>query len=366
MNKRIATTGALAAVLSGAMMMFALPAFASTPTAAPTHAAPMAHRSSTAPASGSKLGRGNGKVDPADLAAGFATLNLTSYPMTETSHSIDGQFNGPEPYDGTTTSPGSTSTWGIVYWPDRINTADIRYELNDQWHTHFEVESTVDGSIAVNDGETDRGFYSHYTPVVSQRPDGSEWLTIEAAGQHVYNLTGVQAEQEYQMLKTLGNGGEVAYNFKQTGYQHNVLSAPQLAGSPQQNLNDPLPTNNSFTTSDSVATTTTWSVSATVGADIAGIVKVEASASYGQSYAEDHTVSSTESLPIAQGYAGWFTVQNPVDRVTGDFTITVGNDTWNLTDVGFDLPLSGAGYAPMYTAQVAKIGSPNVPSIVRN
>ena len=151
------------------------------------------------------------------------------------------------------------------------------------------------------------------------------------------------------------------YNFAQTGYTPNVLSAPQVAGAVQQNVDDPLPTTNSIATSDSVATTTTWSASATLGADIAGIVQVEVSATYGRSYAQDHTVTASESLPIAEGYAGWFTVQNPVDRVTGDFTITVGNDTWNLTGVGFDLPLSSG--SPQYQAHVAKIGDPTVPLV---
>ena len=142
-----------------------------------------------------------------------------------------------------------------------------------------------------------------------------------------------------------------------------MLSGAVLAGAVMQNSTK-IDQGESYAASAEVETTESFSATAAVTVGIEGVVQATASATYGQSYTEDHSTTETENITIPAGDAGWFTEQNPVDRVTGNFTITIGEDTWNLQGVTFDIPLPTGGntnLGPVFTPNTAPLGSPNIP-----
>jgi hypothetical protein len=50
------------------------------------------------------------------------------------------------------------------------------------------------------------------------------------------------------------------------------------------------------------------------------------------------TWTETYTVPIPSGETGYLYYRDPIKRVTGDFTATIGNTKWLLTDVNFDTP----------------------------
>ena len=89
---------------------------------------------------------------------------------------------------------------------------------------------------------------------------------------------------------------------------------------------------------DNVSSTDSVDISATVGGNIAGIVDVSVTGSYGHTWSTGHSFTTGVTNTVPAGYFGEITAIAPMRRDTGDFTITLGNTTWNLNGVYFDSP----------------------------
>ena len=84
--------------------------------------------------------------------------------------------------------------------------------------------------------------------------------------------------------------------------------------------------------------TASTSISACLGGSIAGIVDAFVTGSYGHSWSTGHSFTTGVVNTVPAGYFGEITAIAPMIRDTGDFTITMGNTTWNLAGVYFDTP----------------------------
>ena len=94
----------------------------------------------------------------------------------------------------------------------------------------------------------------------------------------------------------------------------------------------------SATKGDDVSATDSVDISATVGGSIAGIVDASVTGSYGHTWSTGHSFTTGVVNTVPAGYYGEITAIAPMIRDTGDFTITMGNTTWNLDGVYFDTP----------------------------
>ncbi len=90
-------------------------------------------------------------------------------------------------------------------------------------------------------------------------------------------------------------------------------------------------------------------------AKLASIINIEITASYGHSWTSSHTFTQTTNVTVKPGYTAWIEGSAPVWRVTGDFTIKIGNSTYQLNGATFDTPNPNA--AGSYNVKEKPIGS---------
>ncbi len=68
------------------------------------------------------------------------------------------------------------------------------------------------------------------------------------------------------------------------------------------------------------------------------LVETTLTGKYQHEWTESHHFSQEVTIPVKTGYKAWLAGTNPVIRDTGDFTVTMGNTTWQLRGVYFDSP----------------------------
>ncbi|CAN5458637.1 hypothetical protein BH09ACT8_BH09ACT8_02550 [soil metagenome] len=92
-------------------------------------------------------------------------------------------------------------------------------------------------------------------------------------------------------------------------------------------------------------------------AKLASIINIEITANYGHSWTSSHTFTQTLNVTVKPGYTGWIEGSAPVWRVTGDFTIKIGNSTYQLNGATFDTPNpNGAGSYVLKEKPIGSIG----------
>ncbi len=67
-------------------------------------------------------------------------------------------------------------------------------------------------------------------------------------------------------------------------------------------------------------------------------VKLAVETKYGHEWIDEHKFEKEIPVPIEPGHKGWVEHAAPVIRVTGNFTMTIGNTTFTLNGVYFDHP----------------------------
>lgn len=318
--------------------------------AGPATAGPQATGS---PGSGTTVG------SETKLSQTYAIFNTTSVPLTIRAHSIDGQWDGLEPVDGTVIAPGLTFSFGIVKWFGGNNAARLDLQIGTT-NAHVVMKATpnsnddgttgVDGSYITQD---DAGSFA--TSI------GGPWesvLTVTSAKPTVHTMSSDQGQAQYDALKNLCADGNMATCSFEVISEQSTLADPKLVGPVVENPSKTESAVEHYAWSSTTKITSEWGVEAGLSVGLEGIVKAEVKAHYGQSYSSSVSVSGGVDLTIGPGETGWMTYAAPVERVTGNFTIKLGNDTWHLEQVHYDLPKSdGAG-----GTMGGKIETPTLPN----
>lgn len=187
-------------------------------------------------------------------------------------------------------------------------------------------------------------------------------LTLENSAKTVHDLAGGQGEAQYQAFNTLCATGSLATCKFDAKSAVSGLGDERLVGT----LLDAegMPIDETMSWSHTTEMTSEWDVEAGLSVGVEGIVTAEVKTKYGQDYSTSDKASSEYRITVDKGNVGWLTYSPPVEKVTGDFTITLGNDTWNLSDVHFDLPKNSGGVGnggEMHAYQLPK-GDPGIPS----
>jgi hypothetical protein len=82
---------------------------------------------------------------------------------------------------------------------------------------------------------------------------------------------------------------------------------------------------------DTVSSSNSLEIDGTVGVNVLGIVNASVTAKYGHTWGESHTFTTGVSNTVPAGYYGEITAIAPMIRDTGNFAITMGDTSWNLT-----------------------------------
>ena len=89
---------------------------------------------------------------------------------------------------------------------------------------------------------------------------------------------------------------------------------------------------------EQTSTQTSLKVAQSAKVSLFKIVEAGISRETTETWTSSKTWQETYTVPIPPGQTGYLYYRDPIKRVTGDFTATIGNTTWNLTDVNFDTP----------------------------
>jgi hypothetical protein len=300
-TKKLAATLAPIA-LTGAMM--APTAAASTP------------RSAHAPAA-----RAHAKVG---LSQGFLIHNYTSQPLTLDNITGSGDFEG-RPADGTTFNPGTTHDIEVQYW--------FASEEVDAAHYHFANGATATVIMEVN-GVNQPSVLGCDTSYGTCTHDSKYVYLLDPPGT-VYNLGPDQKQAQADLLNQLCEAKLASCKFTPTAEDH-ILGDERGAGDGTINDTDQIKSDMEIAAED------TRGESDSVGVDVTGgvekLVVFEVTVKYEHEWTHEYKFSQTEHADVPPHTHVWYTHKAPMVRDTGDFTVTLGNTTWTLTNVYFDHP----------------------------
>lgn len=80
-----------------------------------------------------------------------------------------------------------------------------------------------------------------------------------------------------------------------------------------------------------------------VSAKLGSVINAEVSGSIGRTWSQTVSYSQQVNTTIPPQRSVIFLAKESVDRVHGDFTITIGNTTWNLPGIYLDTPIPNTG-----------------------
>ena len=320
----------------------------SSPTTAP-HQTPVGQEKPSPSGSPTQVGT--------TLTQTYTVVNASDVPMTIVGTSLDGQWDGAPPLKNTVVYPGFSFSFGMVAWPNSSATVNFRLGSSAQYLLAI-VEQLTSLGLEPSRIDGDDGTYR----LKIGNPPQHATLTITNAKQTVHNLP-AKSQAQYDALWHICNDGTGAVcEFDATSKKETSTGAVVVGDGVRNETED----ENDYTYhwSHDVKITSEWDVEAGFSAGIEGIVTAEVKAKYGQSYSNTEAYGGELAVKVKPEYTAWVTHEAPVLRVTGDFTITLGNTTWNLPDVYFDVPIKGAGDG-LTVAHALKNGDPGIPASLR-
>jgi hypothetical protein len=119
--------------------------------------------------------------------------------------------------------------------------------------------------------------------------------------------------------------------------EHQVDSPTHQVGNALINNTD-VEQDTRVTISDTVGQSNSIEVAVKVGGKIKGIVDVSVTATYGHEWTTEHTFTQDVTVHCPPRMKCSISDTAPMLRDTGDFTLNLGNTTWNLPGVYFDSP----------------------------
>ena len=153
----------------------------------------------------------------------------------------------------------------------------------------------------------------------------------------VINIPSGQGQQQADVLNQLCGSSSATCTYTPKSFDSTSFTDWKLASdSVSNNTTSPLTTTITVTTQQQTATTLKLSTSAK--GTVFGIVEVAVTTEASQTWTDTYTFSQAITVTAQPGEKVSIESRDPVKRVTGDFTLTMGNTTWNLTDVNFDSP----------------------------
>jgi hypothetical protein len=273
-------------------------------------------------------------------STGFKIYNLTSSPLKL--FSIDTYGHGAfevgrsaplPPRVGDVLMPGQPPLHvELDYFLGRNTRADLRYEVPGDKHAVLSLFLNSHIEVGTDCASSTRDFQCIVKAGV---------ITMLDPPGTVHNVSAGEKQEQADLLSQLCKNTSSAKctftpvrRIKAVNRRHMVGDALTACGPHKE-------TETTVERTDKVGFTN--SVDVAVGAETEfGILgqKVKASLkiTYGHESLSEHEFKQDVKLTVEPGDIGWVAATQPVLRDTGDFTLEVGNTTWNLKDVSFESP----------------------------
>jgi hypothetical protein len=153
----------------------------------------------------------------------------------------------------------------------------------------------------------------------------------------VINVTAADKQKQADILNTICVGGTATCTYRITSTTDPFKGSKQLLGSTAFNESDAVATKTfSYTVTESA--TTSWDVTASAKTTLFKMIEASLAVKYGQSWTTTATFGEVLTQPLPPWSYGALFAQPFLTGVYGDFTVKLGNTTWNLKDVLFDYP----------------------------
>jgi hypothetical protein len=314
------------------------------------------------------------------LTNGFNVWNLTGSPMTltnvvgskcEVACNGDGSVIDGAPAIGSVLQPGQVQHFEVTYYIGADGVVQVIYNSGVRFYFvsapisggYFPTNYAGHGNLQLCPSTIRCKFNS------SQKAAGATFLDPPGT---VHTIPAGQGQAQAQVLKQLCDQTTAAVcDLKPSGKQEMVAGQPTPDADPWDN-NTQDDVERTFEVSDtaSVSDSLGFSYSAEFEATVFGLkIKNTITASYKHEWSTSHTVKDSVTFTIRPGYTGWVTGAPNYYRDYVDFSITMGNTTWHLPGVYFDVPVTTAGSSVHWATWTQKIGGgpvvgPGTPSKV--
>jgi hypothetical protein len=277
-------------------------------------------------------------LSPAAASAstdGFHVYDFSRWPIQL--QDVSGDFSGGHPTNGSVLSPGNGyHDFELTYNFARSTFGSATYgPLDGQGGQNIVAYFEIGGTNTVNAGCQLIGAPGVCTPSTSTK--GQSNVYYEDPPGTVVNVAASNAQAQANVLKQqCVNGNASSCQFTLTGETEIDSPSHQVGKALLNNTSEEQ--NTTITASDTVGSSNSVDVGTEVGGKIAGLVSVKVSANYSHSWENSHTFEQSVSVNCKAYSKCWVSAVQPMYRDTGNFTLTLGNTTWNLPGVYFDSP----------------------------
>jgi hypothetical protein len=295
----------------------------------------------------------------ADLTQGFHVYDLSRYPI-KLIKVTGGEFDGTPPI-GSVLQPGEGyQDFEEVYKFLASDQGTAVYALvGDNGQTgwaYFNATMAVDDVNQAFSGCTTS--YGVCTP--GNGLSSGSTLTLYDQPGTVFDIPAGQGQAQAAALKQFCAEDNAATCTFTANSEAKIDSPSHQVGDALSNPTDE-DQDTRLSTSDTVETTDSVDVGLKVGAKIAGVVEVSVEAKYGHKWTQEHTFTQDVTVHCPPHHKCWIDAVDPMLRDTGDFTMTLGNTTWQLHDVYFDSPdPNGSG---TYIVDDCMLGDPGCANV---
>ena len=153
----------------------------------------------------------------------------------------------------------------------------------------------------------------------------------------VISVPSGQSQRQADVLNSFCSNGRATCSFTSRSFDNAAWAAPvQSSDSVRNNTTSNLTT--TITVTNSQSTSTSLKLSTSVKAKVFEVVEVSVTAEASQTWTSTYTFSQAITVTAKPGEEVYVESSAPVKAVTGDFTVSFGNTTFNLYDVTFDSP----------------------------
>ena len=280
---------------------------------------------------------------------GFYVYNFTSQPikLVNVYHDKDAWAEGPSapphPVKGDILAPGVDS--GAEYDHNHI---ELNKRTSNSVSLDYEFPNKAIGTVGFTYREaidtTNQEAIAYCLGVPHCVVEGKTVTFLDPPGTK-HEATGTDIQKQAQVLSDLCNKRNldsefVTCDFDATRRDTKAFGNPHLIGQVATNCG-PGEAEARVKQDDKEVASSSYGfkIGAEVEADVPfGKAKVSYEHNFRHEWGNEHKFAYDLSHPLPEHYRGWFTATNPVIRVWGDFTLTIGNTTWILHDVYFDFP----------------------------
>jgi len=277
----------------------------------------------------------------AELTQGFNVSNLSSHPIRLLQ--VNGQgFQGTPP-EGAVLNPGAGVHHyeKIFYFGGGSSAAgyqilgDDGQPLTVLGNTDlFDVFMVIDG-VNVPYGSCNT-YFGLCTPGLGNFAGVKDIALWDDPGT-VVDIPPARAQAQAQALRSFCDEANAATCRFTATSQETADSPPHQVGNALINNTDE-EQETSIKVEDKVGSTDSVEVGVRVGGKLAEIVDVEIMAKYAHEWTQEHTFGQDVRVHCPARHKCWIDAVAPMLRYTGNFIVTMGNTTWNLSGVYFDSP----------------------------